>query len=85
MTLTEPQRAALKWLRDRGGTGMFGKEGVLLAKGEWAPFMRSTWKVLRDEGFITLTNKRVNVTPPGYVYDVGITQERLPINKLGQR
>jgi hypothetical protein len=43
---------ALKWLQDRGGDACFDKHGVVLAQGETAPFMRSTWNQLRDEGLI---------------------------------
>jgi len=52
--LTEAQRAALKWLREHNGTGIFDKNGVLLAAGELAPFMRSTWSALRDAGLVDI-------------------------------
>jgi hypothetical protein len=44
--LTEAQRAALRWLRQHNGDGMFDVNGVLLAGGELAPVMRSTWNKL---------------------------------------
>lgn len=47
---------ALDWLRKRGGDGMFDKNGVLLASGELAPFMRSTWNALRDLGLVEFYN-----------------------------
>lgn len=40
MTLTPAQTNALKWLRAHNGTGVFDKNGVLLAAGELVPFMR---------------------------------------------
>jgi hypothetical protein len=49
---TGAQARALKWLKDRGGDGMFDNDGVLLAMGELAPFMRSTWNALRDLGLV---------------------------------
>jgi len=52
--LTKSQEAALKWLREHNGTGVFDKNGVLLAAGELAPFMRSTWNKLRDAGLIDM-------------------------------
>jgi len=50
--LTTAQRAALKWLTDRGGDGVFDKNGVALAQGETAPVIRTTWNALRDAGRI---------------------------------
>ena len=75
-TRTEAQRAALKWLRERGGEGVFGKRGVLLAAGEWAPFMRTTWNGLWDVGFIRIDGNRVRVTPGGFAFDCGKTNPR---------
>ena len=51
--LTKSQKEALKWLTDRGGDAMFDKNGVVLAAGESAPFMRSTWNRLRETGHVT--------------------------------
>ena len=50
--MTKVHEAALKWLKDRGGDGIFDNNGVLPAMGELAPFMRSTWNALRDLGKI---------------------------------
>lgn len=50
--LTKSQADALKWLRERGGDGCLDKFGVVLADGETAPYMRSTWNALRDVGLI---------------------------------
>jgi hypothetical protein len=54
--LTKSQSNALRWLADRNGDGVFDRNGVLLAAGELAPFMRSTWNALRDLGLIEFYN-----------------------------
>jgi hypothetical protein len=50
--MTKPQADALRWLIRRNGDGVFDRDGVLLAAGELAPFMRSTWNRLRDLGLV---------------------------------
>ena len=50
--ITKAQQEALKWLRERNGDGLFDKTGVLMAAGERAPMMRSTWNALRDAGHV---------------------------------
>lgn len=55
-TLTTPQAQALRWLIEHNGDGVFDRDGVLLAAGELAPFMRSTWNVLRDLGLVEFYN-----------------------------
>lgn len=50
--ITDAQRAALKWLREHNGDGIFDKSGVLLAGGERAPVVRSTWNKLADQGLV---------------------------------
>lgn len=57
-TVTKAQQVALDWLREHNGTGVFGKNGVLLAGGEWAPVTRRTWNALRDAGHVTIAGKR---------------------------
>lgn len=52
--MTKAQDEALKWLNEHNGTGIFDKTGVLLAAGERAPFMRSTWNALRDAGKVDI-------------------------------
>ena len=62
--LTKTETNALKWLRQRNGDGVFDKHHVLLAAGETAHFMRSTWNSLRDKGMIEYygeKNKRVRI------------------------
>lgn len=50
--MTKSQEAALKWLYEHNGDGCLDRYGVVLAGGELAPFMRSTWNALRDAGFV---------------------------------
>lgn len=50
--MTKAQTDALKWLQDRGGDGMFDRNGVLLACGESAPHTRGTWNALEKLGLI---------------------------------
>ncbi len=50
--LTKSQAAAVKWLRERGGDACFDKNGVALACGETAPFLRSTWNELQKAGLL---------------------------------
>lgn len=50
--LTNSQRDALKWLAEHNGDGLFDNDGVLLAAGELAPFMRSTWNALGALGLV---------------------------------
>jgi hypothetical protein len=54
--MTKAQQEALKWLSEHGGDGCFDKHGVLLAAGEFAPVMRSTWNALRDLGHVEFYN-----------------------------
>ena len=44
--LTSAQKDALKWLSEHNADGVFNCHGLLLAAGELAPFMRSTWDAL---------------------------------------
>ena len=60
--MTEAQEKALKWLKEHGGDGLFDNDGVLVAAGERAPHMRSTWNILRDLGHIEFyQTKRVRI------------------------
>ena len=61
--VTKAQARALEWLRARNGTGVWEKPGatVLIAAGERAPFMRSTWNALRDAGLISIVGRRVTI------------------------
>lgn len=53
-SLTKAEVTALKWLGDHNGDGLFDKNGVLLAAGESAPVMRSTWNHLSASGHVEL-------------------------------
>lgn len=59
--LTKAQRDALKWLSEHNGDGCFDKNGVLMAAGETAPVMRSTWNKLRDLGAVEFYENRKRV------------------------
>lgn len=50
--MTKSQHEALRWLTERGGDGVFDKNGTLIACGESAPFVRSTWNVLSEYGYV---------------------------------
>ena len=52
--LTAPQKQALGWLSKHAGDGLFDNNGVLLAGGESAPFMRSTWNNLHAFGYVEI-------------------------------
>ena len=54
--MTKAQADALKWLTDRGGDAAFDRNGVALAMGESAPFRRSTWNKLREQGKVEFYN-----------------------------
>lgn len=65
MTLSETQ--ALKWLTEHGGDGVFaGRDHqALLARGETAPFMRSTWNALATQGRVEFYgNRRLRIVQP---------------------
>lgn len=51
-TLTTSMKDALSWLAKRGGDGCFDLNGVALAAGQSAPFMRSTWNNLEQARLI---------------------------------
>ena len=55
-TLTKAQKAALVWLHDRNGDGLFDVHGVAVAAGEIAPVMRSTWNGLKAHGAVEFYN-----------------------------
>ena len=70
--LTKAQRAAVKWLYNRGGDGMFTKGQVLLARGELAAVNRATWNSLEKAG------------PPLIQYSEGKGYKRVRITEAGQ-
>lgn len=77
--ITKPQRSALLWLINRNGTGIFDKNGVLVAGGERAPIMRSSWNALVKAGAIEFAKdrKRLTVTDSGYAVDLNGISENL--------
>lgn len=68
--MTDAQKGALDWLAKRNGDGTLDRNGIVLAAGETAPFMRWTWNRLRDQGrveFYRLSSKgygRIRLTTP---------------------
>lgn len=58
--MTKAQTEALEWLKKHGGDGMFAERNrqVLLAAGERAPVMRSTWKSLAELGLVEFYGSR---------------------------
>lgn len=66
--ITVAQSNALKWLARHGSQGGFLKwpsHHVLLAGGEVAPVMRSTWTALEKHGLVAIAERRVTITPAG--------------------
>jgi hypothetical protein len=77
-TPTQPQLSALLWLVRRNGDGLFDKNNVLVASGERAPVMRSTWSKLETLGLVERygnRNKRLRITVDGAVYDLRGVEE----------
>lgn len=64
-SLTNAQKEALEWLQKHNGDGLFDRNGMLVAGGERAPFMRSTWNALRDAGLLEFYGKRPDGTGRG--------------------
>lgn len=78
MNPTGSMLAALKWLRNRSGDGVFEKNHqVLVAAGERAPIMRSTWARLAESELVEFyqDRRRVRVTDAGRLVDVSHVEE----------
>lgn len=75
--ITDAQRAALKWLRNRGGDGVFDRTQCLVARGQRAGVMRSTWSRLEQAGLIEryAENRRVRITRSGVLLNVADVRE----------
>lgn len=59
--ITRAQLEALKWLHNRGSSGVFEKnKQVLVAQGERAPIERRTWNALHEANIIEI-NGRVTI------------------------
>lgn len=69
--------SALKWLRNRNGDGVFDRNQVLVAGGERAPIMRSTWNNLQDADLVEfcMERRRLRVTQAGYLVDLARVEE----------
>lgn len=67
--VTTPQARAMRWLFNRTGTGLFNRNGVLMAAGELAGVMRSTWNNLIDGGYVERVKpNRLTLTETGHAY-----------------
>lgn len=78
MALTDAQKAALKWLKNRGGDGVFDKTQCLLACGERAGVRRATWSRLARAGMVRCygeRNRRLTVTEAGMLVDTSMVRE----------
>lgn len=74
--MTDAQKSALLWLRNRNADGVFQRNGTLLAAGDIGPVMRSTWKHLISLGHLeTYDGKRVRVTESGLRQDLSGVEE----------
>ncbi|MCA0027364.1 MULTISPECIES: hypothetical protein [unclassified Mesorhizobium] len=69
--------AALKWLRNRNGDGVFDRNQVLVSACERAPVMRATWNKLEAAGAVEfyLDRRRLRVTEAGRRVDVSKVEE----------
>jgi hypothetical protein len=76
--MTDAMKAALKWLRNRGGDGCFPEKNrvVLMAGGERAGVNRATWKRLAEAGLVERYGHwRLRATEAGRAVDLqGITE-----------
>jgi hypothetical protein len=71
--ITDAQKSALKWFKNRGGDGMFDKTNCLIARGERAGVMRSTWSILEKAGLIERYEKRrVRITDQGNLINLSM-------------
>lgn len=77
VVLTKAQKSALKWLINRNGDGVFGRDQVLIAGGCRAPIMRSTWNKLAEAGMVEfyLDRRRIGVTDAGRAVDLNGVRE----------
>lgn len=80
MSVTDAQKAALKWLVNRNSDGVFDRYNVLTASGEKAPVMRATWSKLEAEGLVEryMNNRRLRITEAGMALDLRNVRESQP-------
>lgn len=63
---SDAQQQACAWLAEHNGSGCWGHDGVLIAGGERAPIMRSTWNALKSRGWVAFEKgTRVEITEEG--------------------
>jgi len=65
---------ALKWLKNRSGSGLFVRTRLggrqFMAADEIAPVMPSTWNMLFADGFIVRDGKRQTISIIGAMVDL---------------
>jgi len=61
MDITPTQSAALKWLRDRGGTAVVTKRGSVMAAGEISGREWRTWEALSKHRLIRIIGNRISL------------------------
>lgn len=83
--VTDSMKSALLWLRNRGGEGVFAERNrmVLLARGDRAGVMRTTWSRLTSSGLVEKDGRRLRLTAAGAAVDLfGVAEcdcsERVP-------
>lgn len=78
MRLYKVDKAALAWLRNRGGEGQFDDAGVLHAKGCVANVTRKVWQRLVSAGLLDRREARqLVVTAAGRALDLaGVDEAR---------
>lgn len=83
MSITDAQKSALLWLRNRNGDGVFDKNQVLNASGQRAPYMRNTWSKLESFGLVEryLNGRRLRVTEPGREISLRGVTENAPCDE----
>ena len=83
--ITDTQLNALTWLNQRGGRGGFTTrkpDKKLLARGEYGPYLASTWTSLADGGYLEIAGGAVTVTSQGITL---LDRNRPPPKKLHPR
>ncbi|WP_457660862.1 hypothetical protein [Sinorhizobium medicae] len=75
--VTDAMKSALKWLTNRNADGVFDKNQVLIAAGQRAPVMRSTWSRLEKAGLVEryMNNRRMKITAAGLAMNLRGVQE----------
>lgn len=76
---------AFVWLKNRNGDGVFDKNHVLVAGGEKAPVMRSTWNKLAADGLLEFYEgkKRIRLTDAAKAINTSNMKESEPDEDAG--